>query len=80
MKSRIVLIALFCGLIMSAGLLSAQDKTHYPAGVEGVKGPSLPPPGVYIRDYNYIYFRKQARCRTSLPRISICSPMSRRPV
>ena len=56
MKSRIVLIALFCGLIMSAGLLRAQDKTHYPAGVEGVKGPSLPPPGVYIRDYNYIYF------------------------
>ena len=56
MKFRIVLIALFCGLITSAGLLRAQDKTHYPAGVEGIKGPSLPPPGVYIRDYNYIYF------------------------
>jgi hypothetical protein len=49
-----MLIALFCGLILSAGVLQAQ--THYPAGVEGIKGPSLPPPGVYIRDYNYIYF------------------------
>jgi hypothetical protein len=54
MKSRIVLLALFCGLIMSTGFLCGQ--THYPAGVEGIKGPSLPPPGVYIRDYNYMYF------------------------
>jgi hypothetical protein len=54
MKSRILLIAVFCGLILSTGLLHAQ--THYPAGVEGIKGPSLPPPGVYIRDYNYMYF------------------------
>ena len=54
MKSRIAFIALFCGLLASAGILQAQ--THYPAGVEGIKGPSLPPPGVYIRDYNYMYF------------------------
>ena len=54
MKLRIVCVALFCVLMTGAGLLQAQ--THYPAGVEGIKGPSLPPPGVYIRDYNYIYF------------------------
>lgn len=54
MKFRIALIALFCGLTIGAGIVQAQ--THYPAGVEGIKGPSLPPPGVYIRDYNYIYF------------------------
>ncbi len=65
MKSRIVLIALFCGLIMSAGLLSAQ--THYPAGVEGIKGPSLPPPGVYIRDYNYMYFASKLEVERASP-------------
>jgi hypothetical protein len=54
MKFRIMLMSLFCGVILSAGIVHAQ--THYPAGVEGVKGPSLPPPGVYIRDYNYMFF------------------------
>jgi len=34
----------------------AQAQTHYPAGAEGIKGPQLPPPGFYFRDYNYIYF------------------------
>jgi hypothetical protein len=29
---------------------------HYPAGAEGLKGASLPPPGVYFRDYNFFYF------------------------
>ena len=28
---------------------------HYPAGAEGLKGGSLPPPGVYFRDYNFFY-------------------------
>lgn len=28
---------------------------HYPAGVEGIKGGSLPPPGLYLRDYNLFY-------------------------
>ncbi len=54
MKLYSLRIALLCGLLAIAGLLPAQ--THYPAGVEGVKGSSLPPPGVYFRDYNYIYF------------------------
>lgn len=28
---------------------------HYPPGVEGIKGPTLPPPGIYLRDYNLFY-------------------------
>jgi hypothetical protein len=57
MRSRVALVVLLCGLIMPAGILQAQ--THYPAGVEGIKGPSLPPPGVYFRDYNYMYFANE---------------------
>jgi hypothetical protein len=55
MKSLFVRIVLFCVLMAGAGLIYAQT-THYPAGVEGIKGASLPPPGLYIRDYNYTYF------------------------
>jgi hypothetical protein len=28
---------------------------HYPAGAEGIKAATLPPPGVYFRDYNIFY-------------------------
>lgn len=49
---------LACGVF--AGVLSAQAQPivagHYPAGVEGLKGASLPPPGLYFRDYNVLYF------------------------
>ena len=40
------------GLTFSA---YAQFPGHYPPGVEGIKGPSLPPPGIYLRDYNLFY-------------------------
>jgi hypothetical protein len=56
MKSPFMLIALLCGLMLGAACVQAQTEAHYPAGVEGIKGASLPPPGVYFRDYNYIYF------------------------
>lgn len=42
------------GFLALPGLAAAQ--THYPAGVEGVKAASLPPPGFYLRDYNYFYW------------------------
>ncbi len=45
---------LFASLIVFPGALQAQ--THYPQGVEGIKGASLPPPGFYVRDYNYMYW------------------------
>jgi hypothetical protein len=35
--------------------VEAQFPGHYPPGVEGIKGPSLPPPGLYLRDYNLFY-------------------------
>jgi len=56
MKLSFTRLLLFCGLMTGAGLAQAQTLSHYPAGVEGIKGASLPPPGVYFRDYNYIYF------------------------
>jgi hypothetical protein len=37
-------------------VLCAQPSAHYVPGVEGIKGSSLPPPGVYVRDYNVFYF------------------------
>lgn len=36
-------------------LLQAQPTAHYVPGFEGIKGASLPPPGVYVRDYNIAY-------------------------
>jgi hypothetical protein len=56
MKSLFARMALLYALIAGASFVQAQTLSHYPAGVEGIKGSSLPPPGVYIRDYNYIYF------------------------
>ena len=43
----------FGGLFIQAQPIVAG---HYPAGSEGIKGASLPPPGVYLRDYNLFYF------------------------
>jgi len=47
------------GLVALAGVVQAQQPSfngHYPIGVEGLKGGSLPPPGLYLRDYNLFYF------------------------
>ena len=41
---------------MLPGPLQAQPTAHYVPGVEGIKGASLPPPGVYLRDYNVVYY------------------------
>jgi hypothetical protein len=50
---------LFAGLFAFPNLLQAQPvpivAAHYPAGAEGIKGASLPPPGLYFRDYNFFY-------------------------
>jgi hypothetical protein len=52
---------LVCALVLSlfAGLGGLQAQNHYPAGAEGIKGASLPPPGFYLRDYNLFYFAGQ---------------------
>jgi hypothetical protein len=46
---------LIAAAILSAGALLQAQSAHYPAGVEGIKAASLPPPGWYLRDYNYLY-------------------------
>jgi len=44
------------GLLGSTTVLQAQPTAHYPPGIEGIKAASLPPPGIYLRDYNVAYF------------------------
>ena len=56
MKNTIkITIALAAGIFALANQLNAQVGSHYPVGAEGVNGASLPPPGVYVRDYNFFY-------------------------
>ncbi len=43
------------GALALPSILLGQSAGHYPIGVEGVKGGTLPPPGFYVRDYNYFY-------------------------
>lgn len=54
-KTRLVLA---CGVLIGTVSAYAQAVVagHYPAGAEGIKGASLPPPGFYFRDYNMFYF------------------------
>lgn len=47
---------LLAGLLTSPVLVQAQPSAHYPPGLEGIKAATLPPPGVYLRDYNYFYY------------------------
>lgn len=48
-------MAVAAGVVAGAYGLHAQMTGHYPAGVEGIKCGSIPPPGVYLRDYNVFY-------------------------
>ncbi|HOX59211.1 MAG TPA: transporter [Candidatus Paceibacterota bacterium] len=54
---KLVGVLLIAGLFAFPTLVPAQPVVagHYPAGAEGIKGASLPPLGVYIRDYNFFY-------------------------
>ena len=46
---------LIAALFALPNLLLAQPSAHYVPGLEGIKGASLPPPGVWLRDYNLFY-------------------------
>jgi hypothetical protein len=59
MKTRIQFLVLAVSLASLPGILQAQPSAHYVPGAEGIKGASLPPPGFYIRDYNYFYWADQ---------------------
>jgi len=47
------------GLLATPMWLQAQPSAHYVPGVEGLKGASLPPSGLYLRDYNVGYYSTQ---------------------
>jgi hypothetical protein len=51
---------LVAGLLALPKLVSAQPAAHYAPGTEGIMAATLPPPGVYIRDYNEFYYADQA--------------------
>jgi hypothetical protein len=59
MKTRIQFLLLAASLVTLPGILQAQPSAEYVPGSEGIKGASLPPPGVYFRDYNYFYWAGQ---------------------
>ena len=40
-------------VVALCGTVQAQ---HYPVGVEGILAGSVPPPGIYVKDYNYFYW------------------------
>jgi hypothetical protein len=47
------------GLFSLPNCLEAQPTAHYPPGLEGLQAATLPPPGVYLRDYNWFYWADQ---------------------
>jgi hypothetical protein len=57
MKKLATALLLAAALAALPKLVTAQPIVagHYPAGAEGIKGASLPPPGIYFRDYNFFY-------------------------
>lgn len=47
---------LVAGLLAIPAFVQAQPSAHYVPGVEGIKGATLPPPGLWLRDYNVAYY------------------------
>lgn len=60
MKIQVRTLILSAGLFVLPGLLQAQPTAHYVPGVEGIKAATLPPPGLYLRDYNVAYTSTRA--------------------
>lgn len=52
-RTQITLLAVS---LSTASTALAQMQGHYIPGVEGIKAATLPPPGIYLRDYNYVYW------------------------
>jgi len=58
MKKRIAPLFLAAGVMTAATVTQAAPPpfdAHYPPGAEGIKAATLPPPGIYFRDYNFFY-------------------------
>jgi hypothetical protein len=53
---RLFQISLVIASVLAvAGMVQAQPTAHYCPGAEGAMDASVPPPGFYLRDYNYFY-------------------------
>ena len=50
---------LLAGLLTLPNFVQAQPTAHYAPGLEGIKAATLPPPGFYLRDYNWFYYADQ---------------------
>ena len=55
MKTQAVHCLLAAALAAIPGAIQAQPAAHYPPGIEGIVGASLPPPGFYFKDYTVLY-------------------------
>jgi hypothetical protein len=55
MKSHIAVFALAVSFALPV-VLQAQPSAHYVPGSEGIDCATLPPPGIYVRDYNLAYY------------------------
>lgn len=53
--SQLLLAASVVGALVTQAQAQLPVGSHYQPGAEGIKGASLPPPGVYLRDYNFFY-------------------------
>ena len=55
--SRVIRFFFGLSVVLLAGSLASaqQEPSHYPAGAEGLKAATLPPPGTYLKWYNIVY-------------------------
>ncbi|MDW7980052.1 MAG: transporter [Verrucomicrobiales bacterium] len=56
MKTQTRSVILIAAITAASCLVQAQPSAHYVPGVEGIKAGTLPPPGIYVRDYNVFYY------------------------
>jgi len=54
---------LIAGLLTLPVFVQAQPTAHYAPGLEGIKAATLPPPGLWLRDYNWFYYADQVNNR-----------------
>jgi hypothetical protein len=59
MRLQSTSLSIGAALLVLPLMSPAQPSAHYVPGVEGIKGASLPPPGIYLRDYNVAYYSEQ---------------------
>ncbi|MGO8676841.1 MAG: transporter [Limisphaerales bacterium] len=59
MKLQSTYLSICAALLALPLVCHAQPSAHYCPGLEGIKGASMPPPGIYLRDNNIAYYSDQ---------------------